>query len=59
VGGLLASRDNPRGTPDFIVERPGRDTLGVSAFLARPHTETVVYLESTEGERLSFYAPNV
>jgi enoyl-CoA hydratase/carnithine racemase/NADPH:quinone reductase-like Zn-dependent oxidoreductase len=59
VGRLLASRDNPRGAPDLIVERAGADTLGVSAFVARPHTGTVVYLESTEGERLSFYAPNV
>jgi enoyl-CoA hydratase/carnithine racemase/NADPH:quinone reductase-like Zn-dependent oxidoreductase len=59
VGRLLASRDNPRGAPDIVVERAGGDTLGVSAFIARPHTGTVVYLESTEGQRLSFYAPNV
>lgn len=59
VGRLLASRDNPRGAPDLIVERAGQDTLGVSAFLARPFTGAVVYAESTEGERLSFYAPNV
>ena len=31
----------------------------MSAFLARPFTGAVVYAESTEGERLSFYAPNV
>ena len=59
VGRLLATRDNARGAPDLIVERAGRDTLGVSAFLARPHTGAVVYLESTQAERLSFYAPNV
>jgi enoyl-CoA hydratase/carnithine racemase/NADPH:quinone reductase-like Zn-dependent oxidoreductase len=59
VGRLLATRDNPRGHPDVIVERAGQDTLGVSAFIARPHTGRIVYLESTESERLSFYAPNV
>jgi acrylyl-CoA reductase (NADPH)/3-hydroxypropionyl-CoA dehydratase/3-hydroxypropionyl-CoA synthetase len=59
VGRLLATADNPRGYPDLIVERPGRDSLGVSTFIARPHGGRVVYLESTEGRRLSFYAPNV
>jgi enoyl-CoA hydratase/carnithine racemase/NADPH:quinone reductase-like Zn-dependent oxidoreductase len=59
VGRLLATRDNPRGAPDVIVERAGRDTLGVSAFIARPFTGVIVYTESTDGERLSFYAPNV
>ncbi len=59
IGRLLATPDNPRGHPDVVVERAGQDTLGVSAFLARPFTGRVVYLESTEGERLSFYAPNV
>jgi enoyl-CoA hydratase/carnithine racemase/NADPH:quinone reductase-like Zn-dependent oxidoreductase len=59
VGGLLATSDNPRGNPDVIVERAGQDTLGVSTFLARPFTGRVVYAESTEGRRLSFYAPNV
>jgi len=59
VGRLLASADNPRGYPDLIVERAGQDTLGTSTFLARPFTGAVVYVESTEGRRLSFYAPNV
>jgi acrylyl-CoA reductase (NADPH)/3-hydroxypropionyl-CoA dehydratase/3-hydroxypropionyl-CoA synthetase len=59
VGRLLATPDNPRGHPDLVVERAGQDTLGVSTFLARPFTGTVVYLEDTAGERLSFYAPNV
>jgi enoyl-CoA hydratase/carnithine racemase/NADPH:quinone reductase-like Zn-dependent oxidoreductase len=59
VGRLLATADNPRGYPDVIVERAGQDSLGVSAFLVRPHTGRVVYLESTAGQRLSFYAPNV
>jgi acrylyl-CoA reductase (NADPH)/3-hydroxypropionyl-CoA dehydratase/3-hydroxypropionyl-CoA synthetase len=59
VGRLLAAPDNPRGNPDVIVERAGQDTLGTSTFLARPFAGVVVYLEATEGERLSFYAPNV
>jgi acrylyl-CoA reductase (NADPH)/3-hydroxypropionyl-CoA dehydratase/3-hydroxypropionyl-CoA synthetase len=59
VGRVLACADNPRGHPDVVVERAGRDTLGISTFLARPHTGRIVYLESTAGQRLSFYAPNV
>jgi enoyl-CoA hydratase/carnithine racemase/NADPH:quinone reductase-like Zn-dependent oxidoreductase len=59
VGRLLATADNPRGNPDVIVERAGRDMLGVSTFLARPFTGRVVYVEDTAGQRLSFYAPNV
>ena len=59
VGRLLATADNPRGYPDVIVERAGQDTLGTSTFVARPFTGAVVYLEPTEGRRLSFYAPNV
>lgn len=59
VGRLLAMPDNPRGYPDIVIERAGQDTLGISAFLARPYTGRVVYLESTDGQRLSFYAPNV
>ena len=59
VGRLLATADNPRGNPDVIVERAGRDTLGTSTFLARPFTGVVLYLEPTAGERFAFYAPNV
>jgi len=59
IGRVLAGPDNPRGNPDVVVERAGQDTLGLSTFLARPHTGRIVYLESTEGQRLSFYAPNV
>ena len=59
VGRLLATSDNPRGYPDLIVERTGQDTLGVSAFIARPHGGRVVYFEGGEGRRFSFYAPNV
>ncbi|MCI0546589.1 MAG: enoyl-CoA hydratase-related protein [Candidatus Rokubacteria bacterium] len=59
VGRLLATRDNPRGNPDLVVERAGQDTLGVSTFLVRPFTGVVVYLEVTWDRRFSFYAPNV
>ena len=59
VGRLLATADNPRGYPDLIVERAGQDTLGVSAFIARPFGGRVAYLEGGEGRRFSFYAPNV
>jgi enoyl-CoA hydratase/carnithine racemase/NADPH:quinone reductase-like Zn-dependent oxidoreductase len=59
VGRLLATADNPRGTPDVVVERAGQDTLGISTFLARPHTGRVVFLEATADQRFSFYAPNV
>jgi enoyl-CoA hydratase/carnithine racemase len=59
VGRLLATADNPRGYPDVIVERAGQDTLGTSTFIARPFTGAVVYLEPTDGRRLSLYAPNV
>ncbi len=59
IGRLLATADNPRGYPDLIVERAAQDTLGISAFLARPHTGSVVFLERAEGRRFSFYAPNV
>ncbi len=59
LGRLLATADNPRGSPDVIVERASRDTLGVSTFLARPFTGRVVYLEAAAGRRFSFYAPNV
>jgi acrylyl-CoA reductase (NADPH)/3-hydroxypropionyl-CoA dehydratase/3-hydroxypropionyl-CoA synthetase len=59
VGRLLATSDNPRGYPDLIVERSEQDTLGVSAFIARPFGGRIVYLEGGDGRRFSFYAPNV
>ncbi len=59
IGRLLATADNPRGAPDVVIERAGQDTLGISTFIARPYTGRVVYVEGTEDQRLSFYAPNV
>ncbi|SFS58879.1 hypothetical protein [Marininema halotolerans] len=44
---------------DLIFERAGQDTLGVSIALLRSHTGRVVYAESMEGRRYSFYAPDL
>jgi acrylyl-CoA reductase (NADPH) / 3-hydroxypropionyl-CoA dehydratase / 3-hydroxypropionyl-CoA synthetase len=59
VGKLLRSADNPRGAPDLILERAAQDTLGVSTSLVKPFTGRVVYAESVQGRRYSFYAPQV
>ena len=59
VGKLLRSPDNPRGSPDLIIERSGQDTLGVSTALVKPFTGRVVYAEDMAGRRYSFYAPQV
>ena len=59
VGKLLRSPDNPRGSPDLIVERAGQDTLGVSTSLVKPFTGRIVYAEDLSGQRLTFYAPQV
>jgi len=59
VGKLLRSAGNPRGAPDLIVERAGVDTLGVSSSLVKPFGGRVVYAESMQGRRYTFYAPQV
>ena len=59
VGKLLRSPDNPRGSPDLIIERAGQDTLGVSTSLVKPFTGRIVYAEDLSGQRLTFYAPQV
>ncbi|TRW17122.1 AMP-binding protein [Glacieibacterium frigidum] len=59
VGRLLRSPDNPRGSPDLIIERAGQDTLGASTALVKPFTGRVVYAEDCAGRRFSFYAPQV
>ena len=59
VGEHLRTPENPRGHPDVVFERAGHDALGVSTMLVRPHTGRVVYSESLEGRRYSFYAPQV
>ncbi len=59
VGRLLRSPDNPRGSPDLIIERAGQDTLGASTALVKPFTGRVVYSEDCAGRRYSFYAPQV
>lgn len=59
VGRLLRSPDNPRGSPDLIIERAAQDTLGASTALVKPFTGRVVYAEDCAGRRYSFYAPQV
>jgi len=59
VGKLLRSPDNPRGSPDLIIERAAQDTLGASTALVKPFTGRVVYAEDCAGRRYSFYAPQV
>jgi acrylyl-CoA reductase (NADPH)/3-hydroxypropionyl-CoA dehydratase/3-hydroxypropionyl-CoA synthetase len=59
VGEHLRTPENPRGHPDVVFDRAGHDALGVSTMLVRPHTGRVVYSESLEGRRYSFYAPQV
>ncbi len=59
VGRLLRAADNPRGAPDLVVERAAHDSLAVSTALVRPFLGRVIYAESMEGRRYSFYAPQV
>ncbi|MUV85219.1 AMP-binding protein [Natronomonas sp. CBA1123] len=59
IGEHLRTPENPRGYPDVVFERAGQDSLGVSTMLVRPHTGRVVYSESLEDRRYSFYAPQV
>ena len=59
VGRILRSPDNPRGSPDLIVERAAQDTLGVSTSLVKPFTGRVVFAEELSGHRFTFYAPQV
>ena len=59
VGRLLRSADNPRGAPDLIVERAAHDSLAASTALVQPFSGRVVYAESMQGRRYSFYAPQV
>ena len=59
VAPLLRTPGDPKGLPDIVFERAGRDTLSLSSSLVKPHVGRVVYAESVEGQRLSFYAPQV
>jgi acrylyl-CoA reductase (NADPH)/3-hydroxypropionyl-CoA dehydratase/3-hydroxypropionyl-CoA synthetase len=59
VGALLRSPDNPRGYPDLILERAGHDALSVSVALVKPFTGRIVFCEDLDGQRFSFYAPQV
>ncbi|MEM9377532.1 MAG: AMP-binding protein [Pseudomonadota bacterium] len=59
IGRLLRSASNPRGVPDIIMERADVDTLGVSTSLVKPFGGRVLYCESMQDKRYSFYAPQV
>lgn len=59
IAPLLRSTLDRRGLPDVIFERPARDGLALSTSLVKPNLGRVVYAESLEGRRLSFYAPQV
>ncbi|MFZ9903757.1 MAG: enoyl-CoA hydratase-related protein, partial [Steroidobacteraceae bacterium] len=59
IGRWLRSADNPRGYPDLVIERCGHDALAASTSLVKPFTGRVVYCESMEGRRYTFYAPQV
>ena len=59
VGKILRSADNPRGSPDLVIERAGQDTLGISTSLVKPFTGRVVFAEDMAGQRFTFYAPQV
>ena len=59
VGKILRSPDNPRGSPDLVIERAGQDTLGVSTSLVKPFTGRVIFAEDMAGQRFTFYAPQV
>ena len=56
---MLKSADNPRGYPDLVMERAHHDTLALSTMLIKPYTGRVVYCEEMQGNRYSFYAPQV
>ena len=59
IGKILRAPDNPRGSPDLIIERAEQDTLGVSTSLVKPFTGRVIFAEDLAGRRFSFYAPQV
>jgi acrylyl-CoA reductase (NADPH)/3-hydroxypropionyl-CoA dehydratase/3-hydroxypropionyl-CoA synthetase len=59
IGRWLRSADNPRGYPDLIIERAGHDALAASTSLIKPFTGRVVYCESMQHRRYTFYAPQV
>jgi acrylyl-CoA reductase (NADPH)/3-hydroxypropionyl-CoA dehydratase/3-hydroxypropionyl-CoA synthetase len=59
IGRILRSPDNPRGSPDLILERAGHDALGASTSLVKPFTGRVVYVEDMDARRYAFHAPQV
>ncbi|MEM1111737.1 MAG: AMP-binding protein [Pseudomonadota bacterium] len=59
VAPLLRNTMDRRGLPDVVMERAGRDSLGLATALVKPNVGKVVYCEELAGKRFSFYAPQV
>lgn len=59
IAPALRNTLDKRGLPDVVFERPGRDGLGLASALVKPNTGRIVYSEDLQGQRLSFYAPQV
>ena len=59
TGGFLKTPHNPHGNPDVVFERAGQNTLPVSTMLCASFEGKVVFSEDMEGDRYSFYAPQV
>ncbi|MDY6776294.1 MAG: enoyl-CoA hydratase-related protein [Halobacteria archaeon] len=59
VGQILKTPDNPRGNPEVIFERAGQNTLSASTMMCSSYMGKVVFSEEMEGDRYSFYAPQV
>lgn len=59
IAPLLRNTLDRRGLPDVIFSRGGQDELALATSLVKPHVGCVVYAEDLQGQRLSFYAPQV
>jgi acrylyl-CoA reductase (NADPH)/3-hydroxypropionyl-CoA dehydratase/3-hydroxypropionyl-CoA synthetase len=59
IAPLLRNTLDRRGLPDVIFARGGQDELALATALVKPHVGRVVYAEDLQGQRLSFYAPQV
>lgn len=59
IAPLLRNTLDRRGLPDVIFARSGQDELALATALVKPHVGRVVYAEDLQGQRLSFYAPQV
>ncbi len=59
IGPLLRNTLDKRGLPDVVFDRRGRDGLALSTALVKPNVGVVCYAEDLDGQRFSFYAPQV